>query len=120
MNKVFWKGKKVFLTGHTGFKGTWLSAWLSHLGAQIKGYALEADKDDALFKTCSISKEIDSYIGDIRDLPTLKEQMKAFNPDIVIHMAAQPLVRHSYQFPVETFSTNVMSFQKLQKPKSRH
>ena len=107
MNKNFWRGKKIFLTGHTGFKGSWLSAWLQNLGAHVKGYSLES-KVDSLFSQVSLFKDMDSFIGDVRNLDLLKNQMKAFDPEIVIHMAAQPLVRYSYQNPVETFSTNVM------------
>ncbi len=107
MDKKFWVGKKVFLTGHTGFKGTWLSAWLCSLGSTVKGYAL-APQENSIFLESSLVKEMDSFIGDVRDLQSLTKQMTAFNPDIVIHMAAQPLVRHGYQYPVETFSTNIM------------
>lgn len=107
--KGFWKGKKVFLTGHTGFKGSWLSMWLSMLGAKVKGYALEPPTEPSLFELCKVKELLaQSVIGDIRDLDTLKREMLGFQPEIVIHMAAQPLVRESYSIPVDTYSTNVM------------
>lgn len=105
----FWKGKKVFITGHTGFKGSWLCMWLHQLGAQVAGYALAPPTAPSLFELCNIEKLLDqSFIADIRDLETLKQAMVSFQPEIVIHMAAQPLVRDSYNIPVETYSTNVM------------
>lgn len=108
MNKAFWQDKKVFLTGHTGFKGSWLSLWLQFLGAQITGYALKPPTNPNLFEVASVEKGMRSVIGDIRDLNNLKKAMKEANPDILIHMAAQPLVRYSYTNPVETYATNVM------------
>lgn len=108
VNPAFWKGKKVFLTGHTGFKGSWLSLWLNALGAEVKGYALAPPTTPSLFKEADVNNYIQSSIGDIRDLQTLSKSMMDFNPDILIHMAAQPLVRLSYQQPLETYSTNVM------------
>ena len=108
INSDFWKGKKVFLTGHTGFKGSWISLWLNFMGAQVKGFALEAPTTPALFNEAKISHIIESEIGDIRNANLLSNSIKKFNPDIIIHMAAQPLVRHSYIEPVETFSTNIM------------
>ncbi len=110
MEKVvasFWSGKKVFLTGHTGFKGTWLSLWLKKMGAQVTGYAL-APQEPSLFTFTKIENEIHSIFGDVRDLEKLKNSMVAANPEIIIHMAAQPLVRASYEIPVETYATNVM------------
>ncbi|RTQ94290.1 CDP-glucose 4,6-dehydratase [Lysinibacillus telephonicus] len=108
IDKTFWNGKKVFLTGHTGFKGSWLSFWLHNLGAKVMGYSLEPSTSPSLYYLAEIDKLVDSVIGDIRDLEYLKKKMIEFNPDIVIHMAAQPLVRKSYENPVETYSTNVM------------
>lgn len=108
VNLDFWKGKRVFLTGHTGFKGSWLSLWLSSMGASVKGYALEPDTNPAMFSVTKLDTLIDSESGDIRNLEALTKSMKEFNPDILIHMAAQPLVRLSYLQPVETYSTNVM------------
>lgn len=108
VNPVFWKGKKVYLTGHTGFKGSWLSLWLQNMGALVKGYSLDVNTHNSLFLEANVAKEMDSEIGDIRDLEHLTNSMTAFNPDILIHMAAQALVRFSYHEPVETYSTNVI------------
>ena len=104
----FWKGKKVFLTGHTGFKGSWLSLWLQSMGACVKGFALEPPTDPALFHVAKVGADMESEIGDIRDLPSISSSIKTFNPEILFHMAAQPLVRRSYDDPVETYATNVM------------
>ena len=108
MRVPFWAGKRVFLTGHTGFKGSWLSLWLQSLGAEVTGYALKPATQPNLFEVASVIKGMRSIIGDIRDLDNLKKAMKEANPDILIHMAAQPLVRYSYANPVETYATNVM------------
>lgn len=107
MTPDFWRGKRVFLTGHTGFKGSWLSLWLQSLGAEVTGYALQPT-DPSLFASAVVGERMKSIIADIRDLPALQQAMQAALPDIVIHMAAQPLVRSSYQNPVETYATNVM------------
>jgi CDP-glucose 4,6-dehydratase len=104
----FWKNKKVFITGHTGFKGSWLCLYLYQLEAKVSGYALNPPTDPSLFKLCGIDDLMNSTIADIRDLGTLKKAMLSASPDIVIHMAAQPLVRQSYKDPVETYSVNVM------------
>jgi CDP-glucose 4,6-dehydratase len=104
----FWKGKKVFVTGHTGFKGSWLSLWLQSMGAVVKGYALEPNTTPSLFTEAKVGQNMDSEIGDIRDLNHIVKSMTSFNPEILIHMAAQPLVRLSYQEPVLTYATNVM------------
>ncbi|BDX22494.1 CDP-glucose 4,6-dehydratase [Polynucleobacter sp. TUM22923] len=108
MNPSFWSGKKVFLTGHTGFKGSWLSLWLQQLGAQVTGYALQPPTNPSLFEVAQVAQGMTSIIGDIRDGTMLTNAMRQAAPDIVIHMAAQPLVRRSYVDPVETYSTNVM------------
>ena len=108
IDQNFWQGKRVFLTGHTGFKGSWMALWLNSLGAIVKGYALSPPTDPSLFNEAKIDSIIDSQIGDIRDLELFKRSLTDFNPDILIHMAAQPLVRSSYANPVETYETNVM------------
>lgn len=105
----FWHGKRVLLTGHTGFKGSWLSLWLSSLGAEVHGLALEPPTQPSLFNEARVATVLASHtIGDIRDLATVRACMAACKPEIVIHMAAQPLVRLSYVEPVETYATNVM------------
>ena len=105
----FWQGKKVFLTGHTGFKGGWLTLWLNSLGAKVHGYALKPPTLTNLFTVANVNSSLaSSTIADIRDAASLEQSMKQAQPDIVIHMAAQPLVRQSYIDPVETYSTNVM------------
>ena len=108
MNAAFWQGKRVFLTGHTGFKGGWLSLWLQQQGADVTGYALEAPTTPSLFEVASVARGMVSIIGDVRDGEALKRAMAQARPEIVIHMAAQPLVRYSYVNPVETYATNVM------------
>ena len=108
INPDFWRGKRVFLTGHTGFKGGWVSLWLQNLGAELTGFALQPPTQPSLFEEANIADGMHSITGDIRDLPTLQQAMQAAQPEIVIHMAAQPLVRYSYQNPVETYATNVM------------
>ncbi|MGV8867885.1 MAG: CDP-glucose 4,6-dehydratase [Janthinobacterium svalbardensis] len=108
MNAAFWQGKRVFLTGHTGFKGGWLSLWLQQLGADVTGYALEAPTTPSLFEVASVARGMVSVIGDVRDGEALNRAMAQARPEIVIHMAAQPLVRYSYVNPVETYATNVM------------
>ena len=108
MDAAFWQGKRVFLTGHTGFKGGWLSLWLQQLGAEVTGYALEAPTTPSLFEVANVARGMVSIIGDVRDGEALKRVMAQARPEIVIHMAAQPLVRYSYVNPVETYATNVM------------
>ena len=104
----FWKGKRVFVTGHTGFKGGWLCIWLKQLGAEVTGYSLEPTSKPSLFDITKVGDGMHSIIGDIRDGSKLSKAMIAAKPDIVIHMAAQPLVRYSYAQPVETYEVNVM------------
>ena len=108
MNPGFWQGKRVLLTGHTGFKGSWLSLWLQSLGAQVTGYALAPTTHPSLFEIADVAQGMTSVIGDIRDLANVQAVFAKHKPEIVIHMAAQPLVRYSYQNPVETYATNVM------------
>jgi CDP-glucose 4,6-dehydratase len=104
----FFQNKKVFITGHTGFKGSWLCLWLHSLGAVVTGYALDPPTAPSLFEICRIDKFVASVKGDVRDGKSLAAAMSAFQPEIVIHMAAQSLVRESYKLPVETYATNVM------------
>jgi CDP-glucose 4,6-dehydratase len=104
----FWKGKKVFLTGHTGFKGSWMSLWLQDMGALVKGYSLDVKTKPSLFEKANVAEHMQSEIGDIRNLEKLTISILSFKPEILIHMAAQPLVRLSYLEPVETYTTNVI------------
>ena len=108
MDPIFWKGKKVLITGHTGFKGSWLSLWLQNKGANTIGYSLPPPTKPSLFEIANVSDGMISITGDIRDLDHLKSIIAKHKPEIVIHMAAQSLVRHSYDNPIETYSTNVM------------
>ena len=109
MNQCFWRDKRVFLTGHTGFKGGWLSLWLKTMGAEVHGYALNPDAEPNLFTTAEIGTELaSSTIADIRDASALAKAMRIVKPDIVFHLAAQPLVRRAYSDPMETYAVNVM------------
>lgn len=109
LNPNFWKDKRVFITGHTGFKGSWLSIWLSQMGAKVTGYSLSPPTKPSLFEIAKVKSILEkSYISDIRNFDKLKQAIKSSKPEVVIHMAAQPLVRDSYKIPIETYSTNVM------------
>jgi len=108
VSPLFWSGKRVLLTGHTGFKGSWLSLWLQYLGADVTGYALSPPTVPNLFEQASVGNGMTCVLGDIRNLDTLRAVVATHRPEIVFHMAAQPLVRYSYKNPVETYSTNVM------------
>ncbi len=109
MTPGFWQGKRVLLTGHTGFKGSWLSLWMQSLGAEVHGLALEPSTSPNLFTEAQVIKGMASHtIGDIRDLATVQKATQAAQPQIIFHMAAQPLVRLSYAEPVETYATNIM------------
>lgn len=108
MTPSIWAGRRVFLTGHTGFKGSWLTLMLRRLGARVAGYALSPPTEPNLFNVARIGEDMISCISDIRDGSALRTAMGDFSPDVVFHLAAQPLVRASYASPVETFETNVM------------
>jgi CDP-glucose 4,6-dehydratase len=108
MDAGFWKSRRVFLTGHTGFKGSWLALWLQALGAEVCGYSLEPPTEPNLYSLLGLEGRIGSVRGDIRDLESLATAMANFAPEVVLHMAAQPLVRLSYEQPVETYSVNVL------------
>src|SRR4030095_15508590 len=108
MQNEFWKGKRVLITGHTGFKGSWLAFWLRTLGADILGYALAPEASPNLFESLEIEQGIRSLTADIRDLGKLDEAVRQFRPEIILHLAAQSLVRRSYREPIETYATNVM------------
>lgn len=108
MDPAFWRGKKVFVTGHTGFKGSWLCLWLQQMGAEVTGYALAPPSEPSLFEQAGVAQGMTSIIGDIRDGAATLRAMALAQPEIVIHMAAQALVRYSYDHPVETYGSNVM------------
>lgn len=108
VNPAFWRGRRVFLTGHTGFKGSWLSLWLQSMGAEVHGYALAPETNPALFEVADVARGMHSTLGDVRDDAALHATMAAARPEIVLHLAAQPLVPLSYAAPVDTFATNVM------------
>lgn len=105
---TFYKGKKVLITGHTGFKGSWMCCLLLSLGAEVTGFALEPPTKPSLFELCNLNNRMNSIVGDIRDLELLQKTFKEVQPEIVIHMAAQPIVRESYRNPVYTYDVNVM------------
>jgi CDP-glucose 4,6-dehydratase len=108
MDPLFWKDKKVLVTGHTGFKGSWLSVWLQNMGANLIGYSLPPPTTPSLFSIACLDKGMTSVIGDVRDFTQLQSVIAEHRPEIIFHMAAQSLVRHSYDNPVETYATNVM------------
>ena len=109
MNPTFWRGKRVFLTGHTGFKGGWLALWLTELDAEVYGYALAPPTNPNFFTVCAVNDRlVRSTVADIRDADVLTRALQTAQPEIVFHLAAQPLVRHSYTAPVDTYAVNVM------------
>lgn len=108
MEQGFWKGRRVFVTGHTGFKGSWLSLWLQHQSADVAGYALPAPTNPSLFEAANVEAGMTSITGDVRDYSHLRRCLEQHRPEIVFHMAAQSVVRASYDDPIETYSTNVM------------
>ncbi len=108
VNADFWKGRRVFLTGHTGFKGSWLTLWLSQMGADVHGYALSPEGEVSLFESARAAELCHHQVADVRNLDTMREALVRSRAEVVIHMAAQPLVLRSYEDPVETYATNVM------------
>jgi CDP-glucose 4,6-dehydratase len=108
MNPAFWSGRRVFLTGHTGFKGSWMALWLQSLGSNVSGYSLAAPTDPSLFEVARVAESMQSQVGDIRDAEDLERALRFSQAEIVIHMAAQSLVRQGYDAPLETYATNVM------------
>ncbi len=108
VSSEFWKGKRVLITGHSGFKGSWLSLWLNKLGAEVMGFSLQPEESSSIFYHAKIASVVESIFGDIRDYEIMKSNMLAFKPEIIFHLAAQPLVRDSYLDPLETYSTNVL------------
>jgi len=111
VSKIFndvYRGKKVLITGHTGFKGSWLSIWLEALGAQVIGYALPPATEPSMFEAAQVSKHVVSIIGDVRDLHHFEQVMEEYKPEMVFHLAAQPIVRLSYESPRFTYETNIM------------
>jgi CDP-glucose 4,6-dehydratase len=108
INPSFWKGRRVLLTGHTGFKGSWLALWLLELGAQVSGLALTPDTDPSLFAQLQLDRQMDHRLGDIRDPAMLAQLVAEIQPEVVLHLAAQPLVRRSYAEPTATWAANVM------------
>jgi len=104
----FWSGKRVFLTGHTGFKGSWLSLWLQSMGVELFGFSLQTPTTPALFDEAKVHKNMATTLGDVRNFDSVLAAIQICKPDIIFHMAAQPLVRYSYEAPLETFDTNIM------------
>ena len=107
INKNFWKKKKIFITGHTGFKGTWLSLYLQDLGADVYGYSLKPNTSLSLYKLTKKENHTKSFYGDLKNIKKLKKTIHSINPDLVFHLAAQPIVSESYKNPIETFNTNI-------------
>lgn len=108
VNAAFWAGRRVLLTGHTGFKGGWLALWLQELGAEVYGYALPAPVEPSLWQAARLAERVPGTLADIRDAQRVAEVVAAFRPEVVLHLAAQPLVRESYRAPADTYATNVM------------
>src|SRR6516164_4953941 len=107
-DRSFWRGRAVFITGHTGFKGGWLCLWLDALGARVTGYALRPPTNPSLFEQAGVVSSVQSICADIRDFPRLKAAVAECRPEVIIHMAAQSVVRRGYTDPIETYSSNVM------------
>src|SRR5262249_24490372 len=108
MTPDFWRDKKVFVTGHTGFKSSWLCLWLARMGASVRGFALPPPTNPSLFELAQVANVVSSTLGDIREAKKLADELIAFAPDIVLHLAAQSVVLRSYEDPLETYATNVI------------
>lgn len=108
MINSFYKGKRVFITGHTGFKGSWICKILKYMGAEIRGFSLESNSETSLYNILNIKDNIDSVIGDVRSLNELRKSINEFKPEIIFHLAAQPIVKEGYRNPIYTYETNVM------------
>jgi CDP-glucose 4,6-dehydratase len=108
LNRTFWRGRRVFLTGHTGFKGSWLALWLEALGADVTGYALEPPTEPSLYQEAGVERGLRSIIADIRDYDRLKAAIAASRPEVILHLAAQSVVKRGYADPIETYGSNVM------------
>jgi CDP-glucose 4,6-dehydratase len=108
IDKIFWKNKRVLVTGHTGFKGSWLTCWLKNLGSSVVGYSLPPPTKPSLFESARVEEGMTSILGDVRNLDEVQAAIFKYKPEIVFHLAAQPLVRYSYLNPVETYATNIM------------
>lgn len=108
VNRSFWQGRRVFLTGHTGFKGSWLSLWLHTLGADVTGYALDPPTQPSLFEQARVAGKLRSLRGDIRDFAQLKSAMAECRPEVVLHLAAQSVVKTGYEDPIGNYASNVM------------
>ena len=108
MTPAFWRGRRVFLTGHTGFKGSWLALWLVRLGATLTGFSVDVPTTPSFFESARVADGVESIMGDVREAAAVSAAMRSAHPEIVFHLAAQPLVRHSYAEPVGTFATNVL------------
>ena len=108
VNPSFWLGKKILITGHTGFKGSWLCLWLQLLGAELSGFALKSPTKPALFEEANVAKGMMSFCGDIRNFDAVLDIIEKCQPEIIFHLAAQPIVRQSYKIPIQTYETNVM------------
>ena len=120
LNESFWRDRSVFVTGHTGFKGGWLTTWLLEMGARVAGYALAPDTRPSYFEVCGLGRRMASIMGDVRDRPWLERAIISSAPEVIFHLAAQPLVRRSYRDPAATFAVNVMGTVNVLEAARRH